>query len=388
MYSLGTIFKPKYLAIIFLFCLLVLLRFVQRQTKVEKFVDSSLVKAFKIRVGVWYDKNFSSMYNFLFKISSLIPMEIVTYSNRYQPFYELKSREVDMIFTNEKDYYVYWANQQIKKRTIRDYLKREPQIQMLTMAYHLYVHIPADYEKIVQPSDINESTVALSAKDDIGQDYEKDLIQKYKTQIVYKSKDLNDNFKKLNKQYDLMFFIGDHPNKFLSKYSENKDMIMLDVDDFNPSEDFYQQYIFLNKRKINLVYYPKILQNYNSRSKMGSLLIDGSSYMNAYAIKTMLMGLDLMNDSYIYQFMKTYYSAIFDIIAEELTFNNFTKAEMPACRMANRPEMLSIHKGASKFYKKIGSFSDLPDKSCSLIRNKCTEERLASYGDYIRYESI
>ena len=377
-----------FIAIIVLFCLLILLRFVQRQTQVEKFVDSKLVKSFKIRVGVWYDKNFNSMYNFLYRISSFIPMEIVTYTNHYQPFYELKLREVDLIFTNEKDYYVYWINQLIKKRTLKDYLRRDPQIQMITMAYHLYVHIPANYEKIIQPSDINESTVALSAKDDIGQEYEKDLLQNYKTQIVYKSKDLNDNFKNLNKEYDIMFFIGDHPNKFISKYSEKKEITLLQVDDFKTSDDFYQQYIFLNKRKLNLVYYPKILQNYNSRDKMGSLLIDGSSYMNSYAIKTMFMGLDLLNNSYIYEFMKTYYSNIFELISNELTFNNFTKAEMSASRMANRPEILSIHEGANKFYKKIGSFSSLPDKSCSLIQNKCTEERLASYGDYIRYESI
>ena len=388
MYSLGNLFKPGYIAIIVLFCLLILLRFVQRQTRIENFVDSQLVKSFKIRVGVWYDKNFTSMYDFMYRVSSFIPMEIVTYSNRYEPFYDLKRREVDLIFTNEKDYYVYWINQLIKKRTIRDSLKRESQIQMITMAYHLYIHIPADYEKIIQPVDINESTIALSAKDDIGQDYEKDFIKNYKTYTVYKSKDLDDNFKKLNKEYDIMFFIGDHPNKFISKYSENKDLILLEVDDFKLSEDFYQQYIFLNKKKIDLVYYPKILQNYNSRSRMGSLLIDGSSYMNAYAIKTMIMGLDIMNNSYIYEFMKTYYNYIFDLIPNELTFNNFTRAEMSASRMANLTDILSIHEGASNFYKKIGSFSNLADKSCSLIKNKCSEEVLASYGDYIRYEPL
>lgn len=388
MYPLGRSINKTYLAIIVLFCLLILLRFLQLNNRKESFVDSSLVRSFKIRVGVWYDKNYTSMYDYLYKISSLIPMEIVTYSNRYEPFYELKRREVDMIFTNEKDYYVYWVNQLIKKRTIRDYLKRSPQIQMITMAYHLYVFIPANYEKIVQPMDINESTVALSAKEELGQDFEKDLLSNYKTQTVYKSTDLNDNFKKLNKEYDLMFFVGDHPNKFVSKYSENKEIILLETDDFKPSDDYFQQYIFLNKRKMNLVYYPKVLQNYNSRSKMGSLLIDGSSYMNAFAIKTMFMGLDLLNNSYVYEFMKTYYANIFDLISDQLTFNNFTKEEMPASRMANRPEMLSIHEGASKFYTKIGLFSNLADKSCSLISNKCTEERLASYGDYIRYDPL
>ena len=101
MYSLGNLFKPGYIAIIVLFCLLILLRFVQRQTRIENFVDSQLVKSFKIRVGVWYDKNFTSMYDFMYRVSSFIPMEIVTYSNRYEPFYDLKRREVDLIFTND-----------------------------------------------------------------------------------------------------------------------------------------------------------------------------------------------------------------------------------------------------------------------------------------------
>ncbi len=377
-----------YLAVIVLFSLLILLRYLHIKQKTESFVDSNLVKSFKIRVGVWYDKNYTSMYDFLYNISSIIPMEIVKYSDRYQPFYEVKRREVDMIFTNEKDYYVYWLNQQIKKKTLKDYLKRTPQLQMITMAYHLYVFIPANYEKIIQPVDINESTVAISAKEELGQDYQKDLLSNYKIQMVYQSGDLNEDFKKLSKKYDIMFFVGEHPNKYVSNYSEKKELILLEVDDFKPSDDYFQQYIFLNKRKMNLEFYPKVLQNYNSRSKMGSLLIDGSSYMNAYAIKTMFMGLDLLNNSYVYEFMKTYYSAIFDLIEDKLVFNNFVRADMPASRMANRPEMLSIHEGASKFYTKIGLFSRLPDKSCSLIRNKCTEERLASYGDYIRYEPL
>lgn len=388
MYPLGSLMNKAYLAIIVLFSLLILLRYLYLKKKSEGFVDSKLVRSFKIRVGVWYDKNYTSMYDFLYKVSSIIPMEIVTYPNRYELFYELQRRELDMIFTNEKDYYVYWLNQQIKKRTIRDYLKRSPKIQMITMAYHLYVFTPANYEKIIQPVDINESTVGISAKEELGQDFEKDLLTNYKTQMVYKSSDLNDNFKKLNKKYDIMFYVGEHPNKLLSKYSEDKEIILLEVDDFKPSDDYYQQYIFLNKRKMDLVFYPKILQNFNSRNRMGSLLIDGSSYMNAYAIKTMFMGLDILNNSYVYEFMKTYYSSIFDLISDELAFKNYTKADMSASRMANRPEILSIHQGASKFYKKIGSFSDLPDKSCSLIRNKCTEERLASYGDYIRYEPL
>lgn len=377
-----------YLAIIVLFSLLILLRYLCLKKKTEYFVDSRLVQSFKIRVGVWYDKNYTSMYDFVYNMSSLIPMEIITYPNRYQPFYELKRREVDMIFTNEKDYYIYWSNQLIKKRTLRDNLKRSPQLQMITMAYHLYVFIPANYEKIIQPVDINESTVGISAKEDLGQDFEKDLLTNYKTRMVYQSTDLNDSIQMLSKEYDIMFFVAEHPNKLLSEYSENNELILLEVDDFKPSDDYYQQYIFLNKKKMNLVFYPKILQNYNSRNRMGSLLIDTSSYMNAYSIKTMFMGLDLLNNSYVYEFMKTYYSSIFDIIADKPMFNNFTRIDMSASRMANRPEILSIHEGASKFYKKIGSFSSLPDKSCSLIRNKCTEERLSSYGDYIRYEPL
>ena len=377
-----------YIAIIIIFCLFTLLRWIQIKTTLENFVTSKLVQSFKIKIGVWYDKNNTSMYDYLSKINSFIPMDIVTYSNRYQLFYELKRREIDLIFTNEKDYYIYWLNQTIKKRSLKENLKRNPQIQMITMAYNLYVLIPADYTKIRKSFDINGARIGITAKEELGQDFEKDMIANYKTKNIYKSTNIRKQFEELGKTYDIMFLVGEHPNKLLLNDSNEKDLILLDTEDFNLSDEYYLKYMFLNKKKMNLIYYPKILNNNNSKNRIGSLLTDGSPEMNAFTIKTMIMGLDFINNSYIYEFMKIYYSNIFKLIQTNLPFNNFVKSDMAASRMAKSSEILSIHEGAAKFYKKIGLFTNLPEKSCSLIQNTCTEEVLAAYGDYIRYETL
>ena len=93
--------------IVILFVLFILLRLVTNRNIQEDFADTRLVQSFRIKIGVYYHKDYNTMYNYVYKMSSFIPIDIVKYDNRYQPFYELMKRNVDFIFTNEKDYYIY-----------------------------------------------------------------------------------------------------------------------------------------------------------------------------------------------------------------------------------------------------------------------------------------
>ena len=68
-----------YISIIILLCLFILLRLVQRQKITENFVDNRLVQLFKVKIGVWYDKNYTGAYDFVKKISKFIPIDIVKY---------------------------------------------------------------------------------------------------------------------------------------------------------------------------------------------------------------------------------------------------------------------------------------------------------------------
>ena len=137
------------LVIIVLVVLFILLYLLKKRQVNEGFTDKRLVQAFKIKIGLFYNKDYASYYNYVYKMSSFIPIEIVKYSNRFQVFYELKRRNVDFIFTNEKDYYVYWNNERKKNKSFMSSLKRDPEIQAISMAFYQYIFIIADYKKII-----------------------------------------------------------------------------------------------------------------------------------------------------------------------------------------------------------------------------------------------
>jgi hypothetical protein len=370
--------------IIILFTLFIILRLIQSKIINEGFTDNRLVQSFKIKIGVWYDKDYDTMYKFVYKMSSFMPIQIIKYNNRYQPFYELKRRNVDLIFTNERDYYIYWINQLKKKKSALDSFRRTPQIQMITMAYHLYLLIAVDYNKIIRTSDINNSVIAISDKSNIGSEFEQELFNKYKTHMIYRKLDLNIDMENLCNTTDIMTFVNSHPNKLLLEYSNKKEIYLLDLNDIKPSNDYYDKYIFLNKKKLDLSYYPKIFQRYNSINRLGSLLIDTSPLMDAFSIKTLFMGLDILNNDYIYEFMKVYTDNIFDTIKHNIYFNNFTELEMSASRLTGDNPILNVHDGARRFYRKTGNYTFNPNSECALLRNQCTEDQLAKYGDYIK----
>jgi TRAP-type uncharacterized transport system substrate-binding protein len=370
--------------IIILFVLFVLLRIVTNRNIQEDFADTRLVQSFRIKIGVYYDKDYETKYKFVYKMSSFMPIDIIKYDNRYTPFYELKKRNVDFIFTNEKDYYIYWINQQKKKNTLLDNFRRNPKIQVITMAYHLYLLIIADYNKIIRDSDINGSVVSIDAREDLGQDYQIELLNKYKTHTIYKTNDLQKDFDKLCKGTDIMFSINAHPNKLLLEKSNDKEIYLLDTDDFKLTKDYYDKYLFLNKKQIDLTYYPKIFQRFNSVNRLGSLLIDTSPKMNAFSVKTVLLGLDTLSDDYVYEFMKVYVTNIFDAIKGVSYFNNFTELDMSASRLTGNNPIIDIHDGARRFYKKTGNYTFNSNTSCALLRNECNDDQLAKYGDYIK----
>jgi TRAP-type uncharacterized transport system substrate-binding protein len=370
--------------IIILFVLFVLLRIVTNRNIQEDFADTRLVQSFKIKIGVYYHKDNETMYKFVYKMSNFIPIDIIKYDNKYRPFYELKKRNVDFIFTNEKDYYIYWINQQKKKNTLIDKFKRKPKIQVITMAYHLYLLIIADYNKIIKYDDINGSVVAIDAKEDLGQDYQIELLNNYKTHMIYKTNDLHEDYDKLCKDTDIMFSLKTHPNKLLLEKSNEKEIYLLDIDDFKLTKDYYDKYLFLNKRQIDLTYYPKIFQRYNSNNRLGSLLIDTSPKMNAFSVKTVLLGLDTLNNDYVYEFMKVYLNNIFDAIKDISYFNNFDEIDISASRLIGTDAIIDVHNGARKLYRKISNYTFNPDLACALLRNECTNKQLAEYGDYIK----
>jgi len=160
-------------------------------------------------------------------------------------------------------------------------------------------------------------------------------------------------------------------------------MDMLDLTD--NTEELYAKYLFLNKRQIELRLYPLIRQRWNARNRTGSLLIDGSSKLNTFAVKTMFLCNSNMNNTFAYEFLKIYYKHLDELRQKQPFANNFYDNEIASSRLCIDNRVLLVHEGARDFYKRVGFYSNNPDYNCKFMMRECTDEQIAKYGDYLKY---
>jgi hypothetical protein len=336
--------------------------------------DNRLVQSFKIKIGVWKHKDNMTMYQFVQVLKRVVPLEIVPYSDKFQPFDELQRRNVDVIFTNEKDYMIHWLAHNQKKTG--------EEMQLIAYGYFLYLCMVANYKTIVRPTDINNSVVAL--EQDRGHEFEKGMLRQYRTHPTHRHKDdLAKDLAQVGTGHtDLMFVLGSHPNKLILEASNKYEIYLMSLRDAQISPDNYDQYLFLQKKKLDLSYYPQMFQRYNARDRMDSLEVGTSPLIDVYAVKTLFLGLDTLNTPYIYQFTKTYFQHIFEAVAENIYFNNFNDLDTSASRLTGPNGILSVHAGARQFFTEIGNYTLNPAENCALLQNACRPEQLAAYGDY------
>lgn len=362
--------------ILFLFIFSILLVFLKKRYIVERYTNN-IVSYFRIKIGVFKEPNFDFQYKFLRLLSSDIPLEIVQYNNKYEPFYELKKRNIDLVLTSERDYMIYYINQNFKKPRIIDRFRKVPKIQLITAAYHIYLLLVADYNKISNYNEIKDKIVQINPKDYLGLDVEKDLFQKYKVQIKYRNENLSKAYDDVGDKSSILIHTSVHPNKLLLEKSNEKEIYLLDALEVNNDSDFFNKFLFINKSKIDLKYYPKILQ----RSSSNQI----SYKLNTYSTRAIMLGLDVLNKTYVHEFMKVYYNKIDDIRNKYPYFNNFKNSEISHSRLSLENRVLSFHDGAIDFYRRIGSFTYNPDRGCSVIANECTYDQLQQFGDYLQW---
>lgn len=334
----------------------------------------------KMKIGVWVHKDNLSMYQFVQQLKRFVPLEIVPYANKFQPFYELNRRNVDLIFTNEKDYMIYWLNRQSGSGK-----KGGSEMQVIAYGYFLYVCMVANYHTIVRAEDMNNGVVALGPKDELGHDYERSMVRQYSAHLTYRNKDnLDKDLDQVGKgETDVMFVLSSHPNKIILDHSNKDEIYLMSLRDAKLlHDDIYDQYLFLHKKKLDLSYYPKMFQRYNARNRMDSLEVNTSPMMDAFAVKTLFMGLESLNTPYIYEFTKAYFKNIFDAVAEKAYLNNFTELDVGVSRLTGPNGILHVHDGARQFMTQIGNYTRNPAKNCALLQNACRPDQLAAYGDY------
>lgn len=369
-----------FLYVILIIIFLVLLLLYNHRNTIERF--QNIVSEFKIKIGIWKNpgigtSGFDSQVRFLEILSKDFPIDIITYSNKYQPFYELKRRNLDFVFTTEKDYMIYHVNQEKKKKTLIDSFKRDHEIQLITAIYHLYYLIIADYDRILRYSDINNTMIQVSPKEYLGLDSEYQLFENYKVHFTHRSEDIEKAYNDLTNKSSILLHISNHPNKRLLRFSNEKEIYLLDAQKINSNIDYYNKYLFLNKTSIDLKYYPKILQRV-TQNEIGYNL-------NTYSTRTVLLGLNLLNEKYVYEFLKRYFTNIENIRNKYAYYNNFKDSEIAFSRLGLENRVLSLHRGAIKFYKRIGLISNNPDIRCAILQNECTPSQLQEYGDYLQW---
>ncbi len=362
--------------IIFLFIFIILLIFLKKKNIVEKYTNNSIISYFKIKIGVWREPEFDYNYKFLTLLASEIPIEIVQFSNKYEPFYELKRRNIDLAFSNERDYMIYHINQENKKSKALDFLRKNPKIQLITVAYHIYLLLVADYDKIINYSDINDKNIQISPKEFLGLDVEYELFQNYKVHFKHRNKNIDKAYQDIGNKSSILIHSSIHPNKTLLDYSNKKEIYLLDAFKVNNNTDFFNKFLFINKSQIDLQYYPKILQRTTSN--------EISYKLNTYSTRTILLGLDILNNTYVYEFMKVYFKKIDEIKTKYPYYNNFRDSEISYSRLSLENRVLSFHDGARNFYRRIGNFSYNSNNSCALLANECTQDQLNQFGDYLQ----
>ena len=350
----------------------------RRLWRLAKGEKKLLVSSLKIKIGVWVHKDNLSMYQFVQQLKRFVPLEIVPYGNKFQPFYELNRRNVDLIFTNEKDYMIYWLNKQTKGG-------RGPEMQVIAYGYFLYVCMVANYHTMVRAEDMNNGVIALGPKEELGHDYEKSMVRQYAAHLTYRNKDnLAKDLEQVGKgETDVMFVLSSHPNKIILDHSNQHEIYLMSLRDANLlRDDIYDQYLFLHKKKLDLSYYPKMFQRYNARNRMDSLEVNTSPLMDVFAVKTLFMGLETLNTPYIYEFTKAYFKNIFDAVADKAYLNNFNELDVSISRLTGPNGILHVHDGTRQFMTQIGNYTRNPAKNCALLQNACRPDQLAAYGDY------
>ena len=358
----------------------------RRLWRLAKGEKKLLVSSLKIKIGVWVHKDNLSMYQFVQQLKRFVPLEIVPYGNKFQPFYELNRRNVDLIFTNEKDYMIYWLNKQTNNNTSTRTGPSE--MQVIAYGYFLYVCMVANYHTMVRAEDMNNGVVALGPKEELGHDYERSMVRQYSAHLTYRNKDnLEKDLEQVGKgETDVMFVLSSHPNKIILDHSNKDEIYLMSLRDANLLQnDIYDQYLFLHKKKLDLSYYPKMFQRYNARNRMDSLEVNTSPFIDVFAVKTLFMGLASLNTPYIYEFTKAYFKNIFDAVAEKAYLNNFTELDVSVSRLTGPNGILHVHDGARQFMTQIGNFTRNPAKNCALLQNACRPDQLAAFGDYAAF---
>lgn len=346
----------------------------QRKRRMEYF-DNRLIKAIKIKIGVWVHRDNMGMSKFVHLLTRVVPIDIVPYANKFQPFYALQQREVDLIFTDEKDYMIYWLNQK----------KKDTKMQLIAFGYYLYICMIANYHTIVRAEDMHNSVIALGPKEDMEHDYERSMVKNYSAHLTYRNKDdLEKDMEEVGKgTIDVTFVLSSHPNQLMLSHSNRQEIYIMSLADAKiTNDDIYNQYLFLNKKKLDLTYYPKMYQRYNARNRMDSLVVNTSPLLDVFGIKTLFLGLESLNNTYVYEFTKAYTTHIFDAMKDKLYFNNFNKLDVSSSRLTDRNGTLPVHNGARKYFQQIGNYSLNPNKNCALLQNACRPSQLSAYGDY------
>ena len=364
------------LVIIFLFIFSILLIILKKKKIVETYANN-MVSYFRIKIGVFKEPNFDFHYKFLKLLSSDIPLEIVQYTNKYEPFYELKKRNIDLALSSERDYMIYYINQNLKKKRTLDDFRKIPKIQLITAAYHIYFLLVADFDKITNYNQINDKTVQINPKHFLGLDVEKELFQNYKVHFKHRNNDLEKAYEDIGNKSSILIHTTIHPNKLLLEQSNKKEIYLLDAFKVNNNTDFFNKFLFINKTQIDLQYYPKILQRTTS-NEIGYKL-------NTYSTRAILLGLDVLNKTYVYEFMKVYFKKVDEIRDKYSYFNNFKDSEISYSRLSLENRVLSFHDGARDFYRRIGNFTYNPDRGCAIISNECTNDQLQQFGDYLQW---
>ncbi len=344
------------LLIVFIIILLLILLIILKKQKLEEFYPAWNNHVLynelstRLRIGIWKEWINLNHLQFMEKLTTFTNSEIRLYNSNRELLNDLLiEKKIDIAFLTEAEYGIYIIStlmnsletDEINRDLIinnREIINKKYNTRKLYTLYPMYRVLITNNFKIGKPSDITNKTIRITNYSNNFYKMDLDLLKNYKYNIVFKGDDNErgryEDTNSLNGAIDGFFTIYNNPDNSLKFMSENSNINLIDLysdkdnnSKFPKADDMKHRYFFLKKDKMDLIYYPKIIQRRKQSIDFYNLSYN-PRYLNCYSYKTILLTREDVNDEAIYLFTKKLYENI-DKLKKNIPYFEFlNKSEM------------------------------------------------------------
>jgi TRAP-type uncharacterized transport system substrate-binding protein len=297
----------------------------------------------RLRLGIWKEWINVNRLQFMDKLINITNIEIKLYEDNQTLLNDLLvEKAIDIAFMTEADYGMFILNNlkkdldvaDFRKETLfenREFIQQKYPASRLFTLYPVYRTLVTNHLTIGKPDDINNKTIQITNISNNLNLLDQELLNKYDYKKVFREEEQTENryenIKALQGKVDGYFATFNNPDENLQILSNYAKINLIDLyDDTSESDEITQNYFFLKKDKMDLSYYPQIVQRREQTFDYYQLPYTANR-LNCYSYRTLLLSRSDVNDEYIYQFTKKLYEHI-DYLKKAIPYFNVDKKQL------------------------------------------------------------